>query len=855
MLSQVLDAGSYSFSLFSIPTAVAAGSILLLGLLVLARERVSPVSNAFLLVTLTVTIWLFCTSWVYAAHNEAVALWWAKAAYLGVPFIAPATYQFTVIFLGIYRHYRNVVRLAWLGSILFALAALGTDALVHHVMLYPWGYYGSYGWLGLPFIAFFSGLLTASMAHYMAHYRGELVNKRRQRIRWLMLAFGIGSTGIVDFVATYGIPLYPFGYLSILGFVLLSARAIWAYHLVAITPEFAANEIINTMGDALLVLDESGRISVANDAACDLFELERSRFVGKDVSEAIPEGGFGEWLQSIAWQPDVHDHEMSFLRKGGEQHILSISTTVALDADGDPAAAVCVVRDITSYKRAEEQIRQQNAYLAALHETSLGLMHRLDLIDLLEAIINRAAALVNSTHGYIYVVDLRSEVLSMQAGTGLFASKIGSRLKKGEGLAGQVWATGQPLRVDNYQDWSSRSSSFADIEFRAVVGVPLGSEISGVLGLAHVEPGRTFDDNAVEILTKFAQLASIALDNAELYGAARQELIERERAEAEVRNLNENLETIVAERTAALANANRELQNEIAERQRAEAERAQLLISEQIARNRAEEGVRAREVLLSIVSHDLRNPLSAIRGTTRLLQNIISRNTKQLDSNVSSGLERVENSAKKMNLLIEELLDFARLQAGQPLDLYCQDIDLVDLVQVVAANHEHYTERHTIEVIADVPTLKGTWDPLRLERVLDNLVANAIKYSPTGGRITISISREDGATEGAGQEGDYNRDGRVGMSVAGAAVIVIRDEGIGIPPSDLPHVFDWFHRASNVSGRFSGTGIGLATVRQAIEQHGGTVTVQSLEGSGTQFTVRLPLSPPIALTAGVSVRN
>ena len=668
MLSQVLDPGSYTFSLYSLPTAVAAGSILLLGLLVLAREARSPVSNAFLLVTLSVAIWLFCTSWVYSAQNEAVALWWAKTAYLGVPFIAPATYQFTVIFLGIYDRYLNIVRLAWLGSILFAFAALATDVLVHHVILYPWGYYGSYGWLGLPFIAFFSGLLTASLVHYLVHYRSEPVNRRRQRIRWLMLAFGIGSTGIVDFVATYGIPLYPFGYLSIVGFALLSARAIWTYHLVAITPAFAANEIINTMGDALLVLDRSGTVSVANKAACDLFDLETSIFVGSKVADAIPEGNFGRHLQTIAWQPDVRDHEMTFVLKGArEERVLSISTTVAHDMEGTLAAAVCVVRDVTGYKRVE----------------------------------------------------------------------------------------------------------------------------------------------------------------------------------AEVRHLNENLEALVAERTIALAHANEELQKEAVERQRAEAERAQLLISEQAARLQAEEGVRAREVLLSIVSHDLRNPLSALRGTTRLLQHIISSQDEQPDSRVSSGLARIENSANKMNLLINQLLDFARLQAGQPLDLYRQDIDLVELAYMVAANHRQYTDRHVIEVKADLPTVRGTWDPVRLERVLDNLVANAVKYSPAGGKVTISISREDGTGEGLSHGANFAGNGKA----SGSVVITVQDEGIGIPESDLPYVFDWFHRASNVSERFSGAGIGLATVRQAIEQHGGTITAQSLEGSGTLFTLRLPVSPPVGLAA------
>jgi PAS domain S-box-containing protein len=628
MLAQILDPAAYSPNPSAVPTAVAAASIMLLGLLVLVRERRSPISIAFFGVTLPVTIWLFCTSWTYLSADEVVALWWAKAAYLGVPFIAPATYHFTVMLLGVFRRYRYVVWLAWLLSTLFCAAALASDALVSHVSRFPWGYYTAFGWLGVVFIPYFAGLLVASMAHYLAHYRPELAVRQRRRIRWLMLAFGIGYTGIVDFVPTYGVPLYPFGYLSILAFVALSARAIWEYRLIAITPEFAAREILDTMGDALLVFDSAGMVSVANKAACELFALEKSDLVGKGVAEALPGHGLGARLREVMGGSDVRDYEIDLSTKV-QQQIVSVSSRTARSAGGEPLAVVCLLRDITGYRRAEE-----------------------------------------------------------------------------------------------------------------------------------------------------------------------------------------------------LALANRELQIEIAERRRAEAERAELLVSEQAARALAEEAVRAREVLLSIVSHDLRNPLAAIRGTTRLLEKIVA-GSEHLDSRVLPGIVRIDASANKMNLLINELLDFARLQAGQPLDLYRRDLDLVELARTAAANHRQYTERHTLAVEAGVPRLVGTWDQSRLERALDNLLSNAIKYSPNGGPITISVARDAGQGDRAGE----------------SAVITVRDEGIGIPPSDLPHVFDWFHRAGNVSGRITGTGIGLATVRQAVEQHGGTIDVHSVEGKGTTFTIRLPVAP------------
>jgi signal transduction histidine kinase len=115
---------------------------------------------------------------------------------------------------------------------------------------------------------------------------------------------------------------------------------------------------------------------------------------------------------------------------------------------------------------------------------------------------------------------------------------------------------------------------------------------------------------------------------------------------------------------------------------------------------------------------------------------------------------------------------------------------------------------------------------VRLDRVLDNLLSNAIKFSPNGGGITVAVAHED---------------------VVGGpwAVVAVRDQGLGIPAADLPRVFERFRRARNVEGRIGGTGIGLASVRQIVEQHGGAITVESVEGAGSTFTVRLPL----ALTA------
>ena len=175
-----------------------------------------------------------------------------------------------------------------------------------------------------------------------------------------------------------------------------------------------------------------------------------------------------------------------------------------------------------------------------------------------------------------------------------------------------------------------------------------------------------------------------------------------------------------------------------------------------------------------------------------------------------------------MVTLIGELVDVTRLRAGQPLELQRRPTDLVALVGQVAAEYQRTTDRHELRTDVHLPTLVGIWDPERLERVLANLVANAIKYSPAGGPITLRVTREE---------------------VAGWASLAVMDDGIGIPAADLPHVFERFRRGANV-GQVTGTGIGLAGARQIVELHGGTIAVTSQEGRGSTFTVRLPLAGP-----------
>ena len=230
-----------------------------------------------------------------------------------------------------------------------------------------------------------------------------------------------------------------------------------------------------------------------------------------------------------------------------------------------------------------------------------------------------------------------------------------------------------------------------------------------------------------------------------------------------------------------------------------------------------------REAFADAAAHDLKTPLTALRGQAQLLLRRARAGRLGDGAALEAGLVTIDGAGGRMVALIDEMMDATHLRAGRSLELNLGPTDLAALAGEAADEARQSAPRHTVRVEADGTELVGDWDEARLRRVLGNLLGNAVKYSPGGGAVRVCVGRE------ADAEGKWG-------------VVTVRDEGMGIPAEDLPRVFERFHRGGNV-GRIGGTGIGLFGARRIVEQHGGTVTVESEEGRGSTFTVRLPLGP------------
>lgn len=333
----------------------------------------------------------------------------------------------------------------------------------------------------------------------------------------------------------------------------------------------------------------------------------------------------------------------------------------------------------------------------------------------------------------------------------------------GEGITGRVATTGKPFRGSRTEPeprmaagprfWSYYERVGA--EHMLMVPVRAGGRILGVLALLRFASRPAYTDEDETFAQELADIAGLALDNAELY-------------------------------------------------------------------QQAQDALRSRETFLSIASHELRTPLTTVKGFVQLLDRILQRPEADRTRVLSLTVD-LQQQVRRLEDLVADLLDVSRLHAGQ-LPLRREQVDLVDVARLVLARFESdpetmgYPGSTALVLWAPEPVI-GVWDAGRLDQVLTNLVSNAVKFSPDGGQVEIRVTARDGAAE-----------------------VMVRDEGPGIAPEEQEPIFEPFARG-RAGETVGGTGLGLYVARQIVEQHGGTITVQSALGAGATFVIRLPLEP------------
>jgi signal transduction histidine kinase len=281
---------------------------------------------------------------------------------------------------------------------------------------------------------------------------------------------------------------------------------------------------------------------------------------------------------------------------------------------------------------------------------------------------------------------------------------------------------------------------------------------------------------------------------------------------------------------ATLQQKAQSLAAEIAERQRAEedlrralAERDRLLEAEQAARAKAEAALRVRDEFLSTAAHELKTPLTSLLGHAQLVLRRYEREGQLEPEQVTQALATIRTQGSKLSRLVSTLMDVSRLEAAK-LTLEQRPTNLVGLVEEIVSAARVWSERHTITLAFHLPAPNAAFDealvdPLRIEQVFNNLLENAVKYSPDGGEIEVALAQPDQAW----------------MEIS------VRDHGPGIPPEQRDHIFERFYQA-HADGYRSGMGLGLYLSREIVLRHGGDIRAEFPPDGGTRFLVRLPVA-------------
>jgi len=344
----------------SAPLPWAFTSIILIALVgvIFLRQKASRVARLFALMIALVAIWFLGFGGMLASANEATAFVFAKIALAAIALLPASIYDFTAAALLLSIRRRFFVTAIWLASIAFAVLMVVGNAMLNGVAHYPWGFY-PVGGPGLAvFLVYFFAVLLFQIGEYALEYAHTEDGERRARIRDLVISFVIVYTASVDFTPMFGLVHRPIGYMPVVAFIAFAWQSIRRHRLRPITAARAAHEIIDTMAEALFVLDADGRIRGVNEATRKMFGYADVEILGRSIDVLEPpdlDSTISRTLRDMLRRGPQRDQERVFRDKGGEHIDVSISIAPVHEEEIEEGAVV-IVRDIREQKRAIQEL-------------------------------------------------------------------------------------------------------------------------------------------------------------------------------------------------------------------------------------------------------------------------------------------------------------------------------------------------------------------------------------------------------------------------------------------------------------------------------------------------------------------
>ncbi|MHB8122708.1 MAG: PAS domain S-box protein [Desulfuromonadaceae bacterium] len=562
--------------------------------------------------------------------------------------------------------------------------------------------------------------------------------------------------------------------------------------------------------------------------------------------------------------------------------------------------------DLARYELADAQLHRQNEYLQALHETTLGLISRLDVAGLLQALVVRAGSLVGTEHCYVYLKNAAGTEMEMVFQSGIYNDLHHYPIRPGEGIAGRIWSTGKLFNIDDYSHWEGRLPDSDRDVLKAMAGVPLksGEEVVGVLGVAFLDDGISLNDEQLELLVQFGELASLALENARLNDESRRELAERIKAEASLRKLSvaveQNPASILITDTSGIieyvnpsfiALTGYSFEEVVGSSPRllksgeTSNEEYKQLWETILAggewrgefHNRKKNGELFWELALIAPIRDENNVTThfvAIKEDIterKELENQL-RHSQKMDAigQLAGGI------AHDFNNILTAIVGYAsimqlKLPVDSPLKKHAEQIAataergatltqgllafsrkhasnpvVADLNEIITRVHQLLlrliSEDIHLEINLEQKGLPVLVDSGQFEQVLMNLATNARDAMPQGGLIVITTETVTIDSDFVIARG-FGKPGRY-------ATLTFSDSGEGMEDETVKHVFEPFYTTKELG---KGTGLGLSIIYGIIKEHNGYVVCRSTIGLGTIFQIYLPLleTAPVAVVEKV----
>jgi PAS domain S-box-containing protein len=543
------------------------------------------------------------------------------------------------------------------------------------------------------------------------------------------------------------------------------------------------------VGSVISRVSDGAAIDV-NARFLDIFGYTRDDIIGKRSSE------LGIWrnqpqrqalLKQLLETGSLRSAEVEVRKRWGIEGYALVSAEVI--HFGGERCILTMVHDISERKATENALQRYTERLELLHEIDHAILRADDPETISQSVLARLQTLMGYHSASVTTFDEESYHFTVLA----TASPLADVLPAGTRRPIENREMTEALKrneiylindLANTTPISTTEKSLLAIGIRSIARIPLLAK-GKLLGafIFHSTEANAFSAQQLDIAREAAAQLAIALHSAQLY-----QQIQNHALELEQRVRERTLELQASEASLRVALAQEKELNELKTR------------------------------FVSMVSHDFRTPLTIIQSNTNLLESSLN----QLDEEKKARyFSRIHTQIQRMVNLLDDVLNFGRAGAGtSALNLVALDLDQFcrGIADEFQSTHEM---KHTL-VYSGVysgatETTRVPVDEKLLQQAVSNLLTNAFKYSPEGSTVFLELAQE-----------------------TDQAVIKVKDSGIGIPQADQPHLFDMFHRAGNV-GTITGTGLGLAIVKRAVEAHGGLVEVESSEGIGSTFTVKLPL--------------